>query len=171
MSLMKQIRIDKVTLNIGVGVPGDKLEKAIKLLQVISQSKPVRTKTEKRIPTWGLRPNLQIAAKVTIRGKKADLLLARLLKAVENKIALRKFDNNGNFSFGIPEYIDIPGVNYDPVIGVIGLEAAVTLARPGFRIKNRNVMKKKIPKRHIITKQEAVKFVKEKYSVNVGDEE
>jgi len=93
------------------------------------------------------------------------------LKAVENKIALRKFDNNGNFSFGIPEYIDIPGVNYDPVIGVIGLEAAVTLARPGFRIKNRNVMKKKIPKRHIITKQEAVKFVKEKYSVNVGDEE
>lgn len=171
MNPMKQIRVDKITLNIGVGSPGDKLEKAMKLLKSITGAKSVATTTNKRIPTWGVRPNLQIACKVTVRGKRAEEILTNLLKAVDGKILRRKFDNYGNFSFGIAEYIDIPLVEYDPSIGVIGLEVAVTLARPGFRIKNRSVMKRKIPNSHRINNEEAIQFVKEKFKISVGDEE
>ena len=171
MNPMKQIRVDKITLNIGVGSPGDKLEKAMRLLKSITGAKSVATTTNKRIPTWGVRPNLQIACKVTVRGKRAEEILINLLKAVDGKILRRKFDNYGNFSFGIPEYIDIPSVEYDPSIGVIGLEVAVTLARPGFRVKNRSVMKRKIPSHHRINNEEAIQFVKEKFKINVGDEE
>ena len=139
MNSMKKIRTEKVTLNIGVGGPGDKLDKAMKLLNNISGVKSVQTKAgpSMRIPTWGVRPNLPIACKVTVRGEKAEKLLKRLLQAVDNKLPTRKFDKFGNFSFGIPEYIDIPDVPYDQSIGVIGLEVAVTLERPGFRIKRR----------------------------------
>lgn len=171
MNSMKSIRVEKVTLNIGVGSPGDKLEKALKLLKSISGAKPVATTTMKRIPTWGVRPNLQIAAKITVRGKAAEELLVRLLHAVDNKLPKRKFDKFGSFSFGIPEYIDIPGVNYDASIGVIGLEVAVTLSRPGFRIKRRTVQRKKISGKHKITAEEAMDFVRNKFKIQVGEEE
>src|SRR3989344_4462176 len=163
---MKQINVAKLTLNIGIGEAGDKLNKATVLLTNIAKAKAVQTKTMKRIPTWGVRPKLAIACKVTLRKKKAEELLNRLLKAVDNKINESKFDDYGNFSFGIPEYIDIPGAEYDPNIGIIGLEAAVTLERPGFRIKRR-FMKSKIPARHKISKQEAIEFIKSKYNTEV----
>jgi len=171
MSDMKQIRVEKVTLNIGVGGPGEKLEKAIKLLKTISGSKPIAIASSKRIPTWGVRPGLQLASKVTVRGKKAEELLMRLLQALDNKLPRRKFDKFGNFSFGIHEYIDIPGVQYDPSIGVIGLEAAVTLQRPGFRVKRRAVKVGKIGIKHRITAEDSIAFVKNKFNVKVGDEE
>ncbi len=169
---MKTICIDKVTLNIGVGGPGDKLEKAIKLLQVISGQKPVKTTSIKRIPTWGVRPGLALATKVTVRGKKAEELLKRLLQATgENTLPERKFDDFGNFSFGIPEYIDIPGVAYDVTIGIIGLEVAVTLKRAGYRVKIRKTHTHALPKRHKITKTEAQQYVRTTYGTKVGEEE
>ncbi len=171
MNTMKNITVEKVTLNIGVGAPGDKLDKAAKLLQSISGLKPVKTTSNKRIPTWGVRPKLPLACKVTVRRKKAEILLKRLLQAADNKIPKRKFDVFGNFSFGIPEYIDIPDVPYDPGIGVIGLEVAVTLERPGFRIKRRSVKKSSVGNRHKISVEDAVQFLKEKFNVSVMEEE
>src|SRR3989344_1389113 len=105
MNSMKNIRIEKVTLNCGVGEAGDKLDNATKLLEQITGKKPVKTTTMKRIPTWGIRPNLAIGCKVTLRGEEASILLRRLLQAVDNKLPEKKFDNNGNVSFGIEEYI------------------------------------------------------------------
>ena len=173
MNVMRDIKIEKVTLNIGVGGPGDKLEKAVKLLKSITNSQPIQTKVgpRTRIPAWGLRPNLPIATKVTVRGKKAEALLRRLLQSVDNHLGERKFDKFGNFAFGIPEYINIPDTPYDAEIGVIGLEAAVTLMRSGFRIKRRATKKGKIPVKHSISKEDAMKFIKDKFSVKVGDEE
>ena len=171
MNTMKQIRVVKVTLNIGIGQAGDNLDKAIKLLNKISNKKPIQTKTQKRIPTWGLRPGLPIGGKVTLRNKEAEKILKRLLSAVENRLNPRSFDNEGNFSFGIKEYLDIPEVEYDPSIGIIGLEVSVTLERPGFRIKRRKVKTKKIPIRNKITKEEAIKFIQEKFKVKIGGEE
>jgi large subunit ribosomal protein L5 len=170
MNPMQQIRIEKVTLNIGVGKAGDELEKSIALLQKITNHKPIKTKTMKRIPTWGLRPNLTIGCKVTLRKKDAEQLLIRLFKAIDNKLKPRQFDKEGNFSFGVPEYIDIPGAEYDPKIGIIGLEVAVTLEKPGFRIKKRSLKTKKIPKKHKITQEEAIKFVSEKFNVKISSE-
>jgi large subunit ribosomal protein L5 len=164
---MREISIEKMTLNIGTGSPGEQLEKALKLLKIISQGKPVSTRTKKRIPTWGIRPNLEIGAKVTIRGKKAEEILVRFLKAKENKLPASKFDNAGNISFGIPEYIDVPGIEYDASIGIIGFEVALTLMRPGFRIRHRKCQRKSIPQRHQITQEDAINFMKQKFKISI----
>ncbi|MBI2130929.1 50S ribosomal protein L5 [Candidatus Woesearchaeota archaeon] len=171
MNQMRSIRIEKVTLNIGAGKDQAKLEKGVILLGYISGRKPIKTATKKRIQEWGLRPGLPIGCKVTLRKKSADELLARLLDARDNKLSDSQFDENGNISFGIHEYIDIPGLKYDPQIGIMGIEVCVTLERPGFRIKRRNLMQRKIPKRHRIGKQESMEYMKNKYDVKVGGEE
>mgnify|MGYP001593180823 FL=1 len=146
MNIMQKIKVEKISLNIGTGGPGVELEKALKLLAKITNKKPVETKTKKRIPTWGLRPDLAIGARVTLRGKEAVELLKRLFNAVDDELPSSKFDNEGNFAFGVPEYINIPGVTYDAALGIVGFEVAVTLQRPGFRIKRRKIKQKKIPK-------------------------
>jgi len=166
---MRQIKIDKITLNIGTGGPGDKLEKALKLLKKIADATPVKTKTKKRIPTWGIRPNLEIGAKVTLRGKKAEELLNRLLAVKKNKLHSTKFDKFGNLSFGIEEYISIPGVEYDATIGIIGLECAVTLKRNGFRITQRHIQQRSLPARHRISPEESMRFLKEKCNISIEE--
>ena len=167
---MRNLRIEKVTLNIGAGKDQVKLEKGINLLKNITGLKPVKTFTSKRIPEWGLRPGLPIGCKLTIRKGKAIEILKRLLDAKDFNLKINQFDNNGNVSFGIHEYIDIPGVKYDPKIGIIGLEVCVTLERPGFRIKRKKIGKKKIAKKHKINKEEAIEFMKKKFDLKVGEE-
>lgn len=165
---MRNIEIEKVTLNIGTGGPGDKLEKAYKLLKKIANATPVKTKTKKRIPTWGIRPNLEIGCKVTLRREKAEEVLKRVLATVKQKISRSKFDKFGNLSFGIEEYISIPGVEYDATIGIIGLECAVTLRRKGFRIASRRIQQRPIPPRHRISSEECMGFMREKFNVTIG---
>lgn len=167
----QKIRVAKVTINIGTGGPGDKMGKAEKLLTLITGQKPVQTKTMKRIPTWGVRPNLAVGCKVTVRNKNAEELLKRLLQAVDLKLSRRKFDKAGNFAFGIAEYINIPGVNYDISIGIIGLEAAVTLERAGYRIKRRKIGKLKVGKRQRITQDEAIQFMKSEFDLKIEEEQ
>jgi large subunit ribosomal protein L5 len=168
---MKEIRVEKITLNIGAGKNQDKLEKGIKLIKNIAGISPVKTFTNKRIPTWGLRPGLPIGCKLTLRKKRAVELLARLLQAKENLLSPAQFDNEGNIAFGIPEYIDIPGVEYDPSIGITGLEVCLTLERPGFRVKKRSSKKTSIPKLHRISKAEAIEYMKREFKVRVEEEE
>lgn len=169
MNPMREIKIEKITLNIGAGKDQTKLEKGIILLKNITDLIPVKTFTKKRIPEWGLRPGLPIGCKITLRGKKAIELLKRLLAAVDNTLSEKQFDNEGNVAFGIHEYIDIPGVKYDPKIGVIGLEVCVTLERGGFRIKRRSIKRRKIPLRHKISKKESIEFMQKKLNVRVGE--
>ena len=164
---MRTIKIEKVTLNIGTGEPGDKLEKAVKLLGSITGETPVKTTTQKRIPTWKIRPGLEIGTKITLRGEKAKTMLKRLLMAKNNRLRESNFDNNGNFAFGVKEYLDIPDTKYNADIGIIGLEVAITLERPGFRIKRRMIKAKSIPKRHKITKQESIEFAKTNFGIEV----
>ncbi len=168
---MREIRIEKLTLNIGAGKDAEKLEKAIKLLKSIAGQNPVKTTAKKRIPNWGLRPGLPIGCKLTIRKSRAKELIARLLQANDNKLNESQFDANGNVSFGISEYIDIPGVNYAPEIGIMGLEASITLDRRGYRIKRRRLLKRKIVKRHCITKDDAIGFMKNEFGVKLGETE
>jgi len=164
---MRQVRIDKVTLNMGTGGPGEPLTKALKLINSLSEgTKAVSTKTQKRIPGWKVRPGLEIGAKVTLRGKKAEIVLKRLLKAVEFKIPAKKIDKFGNFSFGIKEYLDVEGAKYDPEIGIMGLEIAVTLKRPGYRVKIRRNKRTKIGKNHLLTKEDTIKFMLDKFNLH-----
>ena len=143
----------------------------MKLLESITEIKPIKTFAKKRIPGWGLRPGLPIGCKITLRKNTAIRLLSRLLKAVDSRLKPGQFDINGNVAFGIPEYIDIPDIKYDPSIGIMGLEVCVTLERPGFRIKKRRIKRKKISARHTITKEEAIKFMESKFNIKVGEKE
>jgi len=163
---MKEIRITKITLNIGAGKNQDMLKKGLLLLKKLSPLTPVKTTAKKRIPTWGLRVGLPIGCKVTVR-KDAKNLLKRLLVARDNTLPLKSFGSNGNFSFGVPEYIDIEGLEYDPDLKMMGLEVAVTLERPGFRISKRKIKPKTVSKKHLISKDEAVKFMEEKFGTKV----
>lgn len=168
MNVMKNIKIEKITLNIGAGKDQARLEKGIKLIKNITGVAPVKTFGKKRIPEWGIRPGLPIGCKITIRNKKANELLDVMLKAKNNQLRKKCF-GNGTISFGVHEYIDVPGLKYDPDIGVMGFQVCVTLSRPGFRLKKRKVAKKRIPSNHMIKTEESINFIKEKFKTEVEE--
>jgi large subunit ribosomal protein L5 len=166
---MKTIKIEKVTLNVGAGKDQNKLDKAILLLKMITGIEPVKTVTKKRIPSWGLRPGLPIGCKITLRKTQAAELLKKLLEAKDNQLEESQFDEAGNISFGVHEYIDVPGAKYDPKIGIMGFQVCVTLERPGFRVKRRVLKRAALSKAHNITKQEAMEFMKNEFKINIGE--
>ena len=129
---MREIKIVKITLNIGAGKNEDLLNKGLKLLKKLSPLTPVKTTTNKRIPSFNLRPGLEIGCKVTMRGEKAKELLKRLLETVDNEIKER-WVVDGHFSFGIKEYIEIPDVEYQREIGIIGFNVTVVFRRKGLK--------------------------------------
>ncbi len=169
MNSMRQISVEKVTLNIGAGKDQAKLEKGMKLINSISGYKPVKTFTKKRIQEWGLRPGLPIGCKLTLRKKNALELLKRLFEAKDNTLQASNLDNEGNISFGINEYIDVPGVRYDPDIGIMGFQVCITLRRNGFRIKRRVMKRRTIPKKHRIKKDDAINFMKNTFNLKIGE--
>jgi len=166
MSKMRKIRLEKVTINVGAGEAGSKLEDAKKLVEKFSENKIVVTKTHRRT-TFGVAKNRPIGVKVTIRGEPAKEFLGKVLHSLDNRLSVEQFDNNGNFSLGIKEYIHIPGIKYDPEIGIMGMDVCVTLERPGFRIKRRKVRPKRIGRKHRITKEEAQEWVRKEFGVEI----
>ena len=164
---MRTVKIEKVTVNMGVGQTGEELKKAVTIMQKITNAKPVETVSKSKIPTWGIREGLTIGTRVTLRGKTAEDFLKGAFTAVDNQIKSRSFDKHGNFGFGIKEYIELPNTKYDPNLGIRGLDVLVTVMRPGYRIKRRKIAKKKIPKKHLVSKEEAMNFVKSKFGVEV----
>lgn len=168
---MNKIKINKVTLNIGVGDSGDKLQKAEKLLQELTEQKPVRTYGKKTISEWNVKKFAPIGVKVTLRGKKAVKFLERAFVAVENVVKPTQFDRNGNLSFGVKEYIELPGSKYDPDIGMFGFDVSVNLERMGYRIARRKKLQRKLPAKVRIPPAESIKFIQENFKVKVGGEE
>ncbi len=169
MNKMRQIRIEKLTLNIGAGKDQTRLEKGLKLIKHITNIDAVKTITKKRIPSWGVRPGLPIGCKLTIRGGSNRELIKRLLRAKANKLSSSNFDENGSIAFGIHEYIDIPQVTYNPDVGLMGLQVCITLERPGFRIKRRKCKTKKLPQKQRITQEEAIKYMQETFGVSLEE--
>ena len=169
MNQMRSISVEKVTLNIGAGKDQAKLEKGIKLIGGITGLKPVKTFTKKRIQEWGLRPGLAIGCKLTLRNKEALELLKRLLEAKDGTLSTSNMDNEGNISFGVNEYIDVPGVKYDPEIGIYGMDVAVRLERRGYRV-SRKSMPGKVGHDHRIKPEEAREWAVQKLGVKVGEQ-
>jgi large subunit ribosomal protein L5 len=163
---MKQLRVEKVTLNIGCGDDKDKLDNASKLLEYLTEKKPIITRSKRR-STFGVPKGKPIGVMVTLRGEAALDFLKRALEGIEKKLRLSQFDSGGNFSFGVKEYIDIPGVKYKHDIGMLGLDVVITMERPGFRIKRRRIQKRKIPRKHKINKEETVNWVKNNFGVEM----
>ena len=85
---MQEVEMEKLVLSFG-GVK-DELEKGYKLLEKISKEKPSRRLTSKRIPGFGIRPEMEVGCMVTLRGEKAKNLLKRLLASVDNKMKKKR---------------------------------------------------------------------------------
>ena len=164
---MKEIFVDKVTVNIGVGESGIELEKAVKILALVTKKPVVKTVCKVKLPTWGIRPGLPIGCKAILRDQDALDFITLTLKAKKNKIKRKSFSVDGNFSYGIHEYLDVPGIKYDPDIGIRGFDITVNLKRRGYRVKLRKYNNSKIGKNQKITKEDAIKFAQEKLKVVV----
>lgn len=134
----RKIRIIKVTINIGCGESGEKLERAKKLIEQLINKKAVVTTTHGRT-TFGMAKGRPIGVKITLRGEAAKDFLKKALSARDAKLPSRCFDEQGNFAFGVREHIDLPGVRYDPDIGIFGMDVCVTLERPGFSISRARI--------------------------------
>lgn len=166
---MKKPYLEKVVLNIGVGAGGEELERAATVLQTISGKTPVKTLSKKNVKEFNLRIGRPIGTMVTIREEKAEKLLKRLLVVNNDKFLRKSFDNYGNFGFGITEHITIPGVEYDNVIGIWGLDVVGRIVRPGMRVKYRRKSRAKVPKHHYVSRIEAQYFLKKNFGVEIVD--
>ncbi|MBS3926093.1 MAG: 50S ribosomal protein L5 [Nitrosarchaeum sp.] len=166
-SPMKKITLEKVVLNMGLGKSGDIIVVAKKALDHISGKKSSAREAKETQREWGVRQGEPIGVAVTVRGQDARDLLKRLLDAKANQLNGKSFDNFGNFSFGIKEHIDIPGVKYDPQVGILGLGISVTLTRPGYGIRKRSKHKASVGKSHTIKSQEAKDYLVKEFGVTI----
>jgi len=166
MEDMKQIQVSKVVVNVGIGQVGENVEKAKKLVEKLTGRTAVKTESKNAAKTFGNRSGLKIGAMTTLRGEEAQEFVEKVIPAVE-EIKASQFDGNGNFGFGIGEYIDVPGVDYDADIGMMGFEVAVNLERPGYRVKRRNHKPSEIGEDHIVSDEEAIEFIQNSFDVEV----
>ncbi len=158
---MREIKIEKVVLSLGY--TGEELEKGVKLLKLLSGGrKPAKMKTKKRIPSLNVRPGLEIGAVVTIR-KNPEEILKKMLIAIDNKLRRRQISKN-NFSFGIKEYLEIPGIEYQRDIGIMGLDITVAFKRSGRRVKLKKIKQGKFSQRQSISREEIIKFMEDKFN-------
>ena len=160
-------KIAKITVNIGVGEAGEKLSKAETVLKNITGQKPIQTLSQTTSKDWALRKRMPIGCKVTLRGKRAGDFLTEAFNTRNNKIADYSFDDQGNFSFGIPDHTLFKDQKYDPNIGIFGMDICVTMERIGYRIKHRRIDRRPIHHRHQITREESMAFLSEIFNVEV----
>ncbi|MFQ5919513.1 MAG: 50S ribosomal protein L5 [Thermoplasmata archaeon] len=167
MNAMREVQLDKVVVNIGVGEAGDKLLRAQKVLESLTEQKAIQTLSKGTNRDFGIRQGMPIGAKVTLRGERADRFLREAFYARNNVLFRYNFDRQGNFSFGVADYTDFKGVKYDPDIGLFGMDVSVTLRRPGYRVARRRVRRQRIPQRHRTTPKEAIDYIIGQYKVEV----
>ena len=165
----RQPKIEKVVVNISVGQAGEELNKAKRILELLTKSKVITVRSKKSIKEWNIRKGQSIAVKVTLRGDPAHKFLKRVLFVYDNRIMRASFDNYGNFSIGVDEHIKLPDTKYIPELGITGFDVAVRLVRPGYRVKIRRKQRSKIPKHHYINRYEAMEFMKNLFKVEIVD--
>jgi large subunit ribosomal protein L5 len=163
----RRIRISKVVVNSSIGEAGARLEKASKILEELTGQKPSLRRAKKTIRGFGIHKGEPIAVMVTLRGKKAIEFLKNALAAVGNKIKESSFDEYGNFSFGIKEHLDIPGTKYNPELGIIGMDVIVNVDRPGRRVELRRIKRSKVGRKHRVTREEAIEFIRREFNVEI----
>jgi len=156
---MRRVYIGKVIVHIAVGESGERLSKAAEVLRMLTGQEPTFRRARKTIKEFGIKRGENIACMVTLRGQRAYEFLKRALAAVNYTIKKSSIDLHGNFAFGIKEHIHIPGVKYDPSIGIFGMDVIVALERPGYRVARRRRRRSKIGKTHYVTREEAIEFI------------
>jgi len=165
-SPMKKPRIAKVTVNVSLGYGGERLQKVAQFLESYTGQKPVYRKAKRTIRAFGVRKGESIAVMVTLRKERALEFLDKALEAVARKLKASSIDQHGNVSFGIEEHISLPGVKYDPELGIIGMDVILTIERPGYRIVRRKRNRRShIPLRHRVKPEETMVLLSEMLNV------
>lgn len=165
-NVMRIPQISRVVLS--AGAVDKELEKAKRLLEMISERKAQITKSgpRMRIPAFGVKPKMELGTCVTLRGKEAIEVLRRLLGAIDNQLKESQIDKN-NFSFGISEYINIPGMKYARDIGIRGFNVTVVFERPGVRVKKRKIKAGRVPAKQHVTREEIIEYMKSTFKTGV----
>jgi len=167
MSTMRDLHVEKVVVNIGVGEAGERLAKAEKVLEMVTKQKPVETLSKTVNRDLGIREGMPLGCKVTLRGENAVDFVKQALSIRENRVPEYSFDKEGNMSFGISDYTDFEGMKYDPEIGIFGMDISVVLRRPGNRITQRALLKRRVPKSHRVDREEAIQYMKDNFQIEV----
>jgi large subunit ribosomal protein L5 len=163
---MREPRIEKVVVHMGVGQGGVELANGEEILQEVTDQDSVRTTAKKTEPEFDIREGDPIGAKVTLRDDQAREFLQTALPLVD--LSASQFDDTGNFSFGVEEHTDFPSQEYDPTIGIYGLDVTVNLVRPGYRVAKRDKASRPIPATHRLDVDDAVAFVQNTFGVEVA---
>ena len=167
MNVMREPRVEKVVVNIGVGEAGERLAKAQKVIEMVTGQRSVQTISRTINRDLAIRKGMPLGCKVTLRGGNATEFLEKALEIREHRIPAYSFDREGNMSFGIADYTDFPGMKYDPEIGIFGMDVSVVLRRAGNRVTQRPILRRKLPRGHRMDRNEAIEFMKKTFSVEV----
>ena len=162
---MREPRIEKVVVHMGVGEGGRELADAEEILEDVTGQQSVRTSAKRTVQEFNIREGDPIGAKVTLRGADAADFLDTALPLVD--LAASQFDETGNFSFGVEEHTAFPSQEYDPNIGIYGLDVTVNLVRPGYRVAKRDKVSRSIPSAHRLNADDAVAFIEANFDVEV----
>lgn len=165
-NVMRKPLLEKVVLSCGGKSP--ELEKSKKLLEFFSGKKAhlIKAGPKRRIPDFGVKPGLEIGTRVTLRGNEAIDILKKLLGAIDNTLSREQIIENG-FSFGIKEYIEIPGFEYKREIGIRGLNIAVTFIRAGIRVKRKKIKSGRLPKKQHVSEEEIINFMEDNFKTEI----
>jgi large subunit ribosomal protein L5 len=167
---MREIKISKLVINIGTGSDESVQSNAKLLIKMITGRKPADEISRTRNPSFKIAKGQKIGAFVTVRGEDAKKLIKKLLEAVDNRIKYSAITSN-SMSFGIPEYIDISGVKYDPKIGMLGMNVNVSFRRSGLRVALRKLHNAKIPAKHrSISRDEIIDYIKREFNVTTTEQ-
>ena len=167
MNAMRNLHVDKVVVNIGVGEAGERLVKAEKVLEMVTGHKPVETISKTINRDLGIRKGMPLGCKVTLRGEDAEEFIKKALVIREMRVPEYSFDKEGNMSFGISDYTDFEGMKYDPEIGIFGMDISVVLRRVGNRITQRALLQRRIPRSHRVDREEAIQYMTDTFEVKV----